>query len=52
MKKEYIEPMLDALRLEQMQSLMNVSLVDVDPDEETEDMDAKEAGGWTFTDWE
>ena len=46
MKKEYIEPMLDALRLEQMQSLMNVSLVDQDPEEETDDMDAKEATGW------
>lgn len=47
MKKEYIEPMLDALRLEEMQSLMNVSLVDADPEQTTDDMDAKESyGGW------
>lgn len=46
MKKEYIEPMLEALRLENMQSLMNVSLVTADPTEETDEMDAKESTGW------
>lgn len=52
MKKEYIEPMLEELRLEEMQSLMRVSLVTADPEDETDEMDAKEAGGWFNADFE
>ena len=52
MKKEYMEPMLEVLRLEVLQPLMGISDLKVDPDEETTEMDAKEAGDWVITDWE
>jgi hypothetical protein len=50
MKKEYIEPKLEALRLEELQELLTESLVTAAPEETTDEMDAKQ--GWFNTDWE
>jgi hypothetical protein len=47
MKKEYIEPIIDMLHLDDMQALMGVSDLVADPGKQTGEMDAKEAGdGW------
>ncbi len=53
MKKVYIEPVAETLRLETLQAFLVTSLVTVNPSEETESMDAKESyDSWFSSDEE
>ena len=54
MKKRYIEPMVELLAVDMLQQLMDTSIVSANPNESTDEMDAKGSffGGWDSYDEE